>query len=58
MNQKDSCTFEPLKVIQEKPILAENNTSFKSSFQQEFLSMSSEFAFGDNSEKLSILSIF
>ena len=38
-------------------IIAENNTSFFwSSFQQEFLSMSSEFTFGDNSDKLSIFS--
>ena len=38
---------------------AENNTSFvQSSFQQEFLSMSSEFTFGDNSDKSSILKKF
>ena len=37
---------------------AENNTSFSSSFQQEFLSISSEFTFGDNSDKSSIFEIF
>ena len=31
---------------------------FWSSFQQEFLSMSSEFTFGDNSDKLSIFQFF
>ena len=32
----------------------ENNTSFSVKFQQEFLSMSSEFTFGDNSDRSSI----
>ena len=31
---------------------------FQSSFQQEFVSVSSEFTFGDNSDKLSIFSFF
>ena len=36
-------------------IIAENNTSFESSFQQEFfLTMSSEFTFGDNFDMSSI----
>ena len=39
-------------------IIAENNASFYSSFQKEFLSMSSEFTFDDNSDKLSILQFF
>ena len=37
-----------------RAIIAENNTNFQSSFQQEFSSMSSEFTFGDNSDKSSI----
>ena len=37
---------------------AENSTSFLSSFQQEFLSMSSEFTFGDNSDEVSIFRFF
>ena len=40
-------------------ISAKNNTSFfQSSFQQEFLSMSSEFTFGDNSDKWSFFQCF
>ena len=39
-------------------MIAENNTSFCSSFQQEFLSTSSEFTFGDNSDKSSIFYLF
>ena len=46
----------PLSVHQS--IIAVNSTSFWSSFQQEFLSMSSEFTFGDNSDKLSIFQFF
>ena len=38
---------------QRQTIIAENNTSFLSNFQKEFLSMSSEFTFGDNSDKSS-----
>jgi len=41
--------------VQTSRVSAENNTSFFSqSFQQEFLSMSIEFTFGDNSDKSSI----
>ena len=37
------------------PIIAENNTSFSVKFSARvFLSMSSEFTFGDNSDKFSI----
>ena len=40
------------------PLLRRITQVFWSSFQQEFFSMSSEFTFGDNSDKLSIFSNF
>ena len=38
--------------VRASTIIAENTQVFQSSFQQEFLSMSSEFTFGDNSERM------
>ena len=48
--------WECLFVNREKGLLLRRITHvfFQSSFQQEFLSMSSEFTFGDNSDKSSI----